>query len=687
MGKRVFISYSHQDSVCAKGIARFLTRQGYDVWIDVDKLVVGQSWANNINEALQTADMMIALISKNSVRRMEVLREISEALDRNEKDENFYVLFVVIGNVHPSWFPDTGDGKVKKIIECLQVIQFIQLDAKGTISIAKMQELIRALNGKMTYTEGIDFRKSNEYIYEAGVPEKVYDNVAENCFYRVHASDLAPSTAFPFALDNQWLPDEIIADDSDMKGQFMHYGFEAECVQQFLETYQMKNLYLALMHTRQIILNRASILNSKSLQKLYFAHEYKEREQNAFAHLLKNGSIIVFLYGDHELTPYVDELPEYSTMRHAVDEWNRLCTEIAMYCIRENWETPVDKHSQELVKQCTTLAFNKETNDMLAECFDFDVVQKKEFLSTLKEIEMSVFLQTHIIGTGRRSDVKGYSRSAFYRNFVVVDKSEDHPDPVLNCIFDEKKPFHRELKKMIDVYYNSIFTNFFNCAALIPSDIRPEDTFIHQLYLTHGLKEVSPDELEYAFSEFFGNEAILDKIGEIGDNFYLENWSLDRIISYREGMHWREYIELVEYITNRSTYWEVDFSDIENLIELFVESIKECQAKEGTVSKRIPFVPAYTFRICIGSKVLDIVCNRNVRKLKTYKGVLSAKTQNSLSIQFLIGDSTSERNRISESIFLPVKIFDGKTNYIGGNSYLEELSSFLTEQCEFMWIY
>ena len=162
-------------------------------------------------------------------------------------------------------------------------------------------------------------------------------------------------------------------------------------------------------------------------------------------------------------------------MRHAVDEWNRLCTEIAMYCIRENWETPVDKHSQELVKQCTTLAFNKETNDMLAECFDFDVVQKKEFLSTLKEIEMSVFLQTHIIGTGRRSDVKGYSRSAFYRNFVVVDKSEDHLDPVLNCIFDEKKPFHRELKKMIDVYYNSIFTNFFNCAALIPSDIRPDN--------------------------------------------------------------------------------------------------------------------------------------------------------------------------------------------------------------------
>ena len=324
---------------------------------------------------------------------------------------------------------------------------------------------------------------------------------------------------------------------------------------------------------------------------------------------------------------------------------------------------------------------------MLAECFGFDVTQKKEFFTILKEIEMAVFLQTHIIGTGHRSEVKGYSRSAFYRNFVVVDSSKEHPDPVLNCIFDENKPFHQELKKIIDVYYNSIFTNYFNCAALIPSDIRPEDTFIHQLYLTHGIKEVCPDELEYAFSEFFKNETLLDKIGEIGKDFYLDNWSLDRIVSYREGMYWREYIELMEYIINRSAYWEVDFSDIENLIDLFVKSVKECATEEHEKDNRRSFVPAYTFRICIGSKVLDVVCNRNVRKLKTYTGILSAKNQNSLSIQFLIGDSTSEKNKISDSIFLPVKIFDGKTNYMGGSSYFEELSNFLTDQCGFMWIY
>ena len=99
------------------------------------------------------------------------------------------------------------------------------------------------------------------------------------------------------------------------------------------------------MHTRQIILNRASILNSRSLQGFYCSDSgYSENEKEAFSELLQNGSIIVFLYGDNELTPYVSKMPKYSTMRHSVEAWNDLCTQISMYCIRENWETPVDRN-------------------------------------------------------------------------------------------------------------------------------------------------------------------------------------------------------------------------------------------------------------------------------------------------------------------------------------------------------
>lgn len=687
MKRKIFLSYSHQDHICARGIARFLLRQGYDVWIDVDKLVTGQEWASDINEALKSANAVIVLISKNSARRAEVLREASEALIRNEYDNEFRVIFVVIGSVHPTWFVCEKKAIVERIINYLQKIQFVQLDARGTISISGMQNILRALDGRIIYSESQDILKSNDYIYEAGIPEKVYDNEAENCFYRVHSSDLTPSAVYPFALDNQWLPDEIMMANSDLRDQFLKYGFESEKVQEYLEPFQMKNLYLSLMHARQIILNRASILNSRSLQRLYcLGNSFDENEEAAFASLLENGSIIVFLYGDGELTPYVSKLPQYTTMQHAVSDWNKLCEKISMYCIRENWETPIDRHREMFVKQCTTLANNSGINDMLAECFGFDTVQKKEFFTVLKEIEMTVFLQTHIIGTGHRSTVEGYSRSSFYENFIVVNKSEKHSDPVLNCIFDENKPFHEELKKIIDVYYNSMFSNCFDCAALIPNNIDPKDTFIYQLYLEHGNKEVGPDELEYAFSEFFKNESILKKIKEIGDEFFIDTWTMEKIVRFREGIHWQEYIELLEYVTTRVTHWEVDFSEIENLVDLFVGSIKECSQGEGRKGDCIKFTPAYTFRICIGSKVLDVVCSENVRKLKTYPGMFFSKNQNSMSIQFFIGDSTSQKNSVFNSVFPPIKIFDGKTNYIGGNAYYEEICNFLVNQGGFMWV-
>lgn len=687
VNKKIFISYSHQDHTCAQGIGRFLLRQGYDVWIDVEKLVTGKEWAEDINEAMKKANVFVVLLSKNSIRRPEVLREISLALERMKSDDKFKVIFIVIGKLHPSWFAGNDERTTKNVVDYLQKVQFVQLDARGTIKISSMQELLKALDGKLIYSDGtINYDDNSDYVFEGGMPEKTYDNDSENSFFKVHFSDLSPSTAFPFGLDNQWLPDEIMHDDSLFRGEFLKDGFGSEKVQKYLENFHKHNLFLALIHTRQLILNRASILNSRSIQRFYCDSGYTYNEKKAFEELLKNGSIIVFLYGNNELTPFVSKLPDYSTMSYAIDAWNDLCTRISMYCIRENWENPVDKHSIDFVKHCTTLAFNKEINEMLVECLGYDDTKKHDFYDVLKEIEMTVFLQTHILGTGNKSKVEGYSRSTFYKNFIVLDKGIDVSRSVLDCIFDSNKPFHEELKKIIDVYYNSIFTNYFNCDAMIPNNIDPKDTYLYQLYLQHGIKEVGPDELKYAFSEFFKNDKILEVISEIGEDFYIDNWSLERIFKYREGMQWREYIELLEYITNRSSSWEIDFSEIEKLVEIFVNSITS--SKEGIVEikKANKFVPSYTFRICIGSKVLDIVCCDNIRKLKSYPGSFFDKSQNNLSIQFLLGDSTSSKNNVADSIFLPIKIFDGRTNYIDGSRYFEEICDFLIEQCEFMWI-
>ena len=64
----------------------------------------------------------------------------------------------------------------------------------------------------------------------------------------------------------------------------------------------------------------------------------------------------------------------------------------------------------------------------------------------------------------------------------------------------------------------------------------------------------------------------------------------------------------MEYITNRSIYWKVDFSDIEKLTELFVISVNECTKVQMPQKYRAVFTPAYTFRICIGCEMWDIIC-------------------------------------------------------------------------------
>lgn len=172
MKRKVFISYSHQDSITAKGISRFLARQGFDVWIDVDNLVYGKEWAGNIDEAIAAADVFLAVISRNSVRRPEVLREVAEALLLEKAKPDYQVLFIVMGSVHTSWFSDEDRDIAAEIIQHLNDVQFIRLNARGSITIGKMQDLIGAMEGKLIYTNESEVPSDGNYIYESGMPEE-----------------------------------------------------------------------------------------------------------------------------------------------------------------------------------------------------------------------------------------------------------------------------------------------------------------------------------------------------------------------------------------------------------------------------------------------------------------------------------------------------------------------------------
>lgn len=670
MAEKVFISYSHQDSVCAHGIARFLARHGCDVWIDSEKLSLGSKWSSDINDALARADVTIGILSASSVRRKEVLKEIGISMKRMKEEgiEHFRLLFVVVGKIHRSWFSDPEASR--EIIDYLSQYQYIELSAYGEITIDTMKKLLQAIRND-TIKEGhfrFQIEEENAYINQNALPEKTFDNRFNQVYYRTYPADLSASCVYPFALDSQWLMEKMYDPSQQLYDEFGQYGFASKKVKEELYTYKRDNFYLSLLHFKQIVIRRECLLSDPYFIELI---RTEDRQRDAFKKLLANGSIVLFLYGNRQITPFV-----YDRKDEPSKAYNQLCSEVPVYCIRENWANPIDSHSIEFLRFCCNLASEKENNILLAETMHLKDRQIDEFLLTLKTISMQAFCQTHMNGTGKGGSVDGYFRSLFYRNYIVKEEGED---PIDQCLIDPDKPFAHELKRLVDIYYNSIFINSFQCDALTPYDTKAENTYLNRLYLKHGEKEVSIEELEYAFAEFFSDCEILDEIGLLNDYIDLKDYDLDRICALRQKEEWQEYTELLEMIARRSNSWKVDFNEIELLLQRLLRCFDENDPR-STDKKEA----AYTFRVCVGSRVLDIVRTERISKLKEYIGSYDKTSEVPLTVQFSIGDLSREEKHLSIGIL--VTLFDGRIDMADGSLFFNRLKDFLIQNHSFIMV-
>jgi len=92
---KIFISYASEDRVEVKILADKLKSEGFDPWIDVDKILPGQDWRNVIKKAVRESNVIIVCLSVNSVRKEGfVQKEIAFAVDvAEEKPED--VIFII----------------------------------------------------------------------------------------------------------------------------------------------------------------------------------------------------------------------------------------------------------------------------------------------------------------------------------------------------------------------------------------------------------------------------------------------------------------------------------------------------------------------------------------------------------------------------------------------------------------
>ena len=78
--KMIFISHAWEDFEFTKWLALQLGKEGYGVWCDVTKLLGGENWPREINEALQNRTVkFLFILSKSSNTKPDPLGELEKA--------------------------------------------------------------------------------------------------------------------------------------------------------------------------------------------------------------------------------------------------------------------------------------------------------------------------------------------------------------------------------------------------------------------------------------------------------------------------------------------------------------------------------------------------------------------------------------------------------------------------------
>lgn len=162
---RVFISYSHQDKKHAMLIAEQLKAEDHEVWFDSWSLKLGDNLLKKISEGIETADVLILLISKNTAKSKWVMHEFSAiAFNELSKQKQRIIPVIIDKGPIPNYLSQylyvdmSSDFKlgVQKLIASLahegreetdESVEALQKEQKQESRDAKISELAKALHG------------------------------------------------------------------------------------------------------------------------------------------------------------------------------------------------------------------------------------------------------------------------------------------------------------------------------------------------------------------------------------------------------------------------------------------------------------------------------------------------------------------------------------------------------------
>src|SRR3981081_3749887 len=88
---RVFISYASQDAAVAVAIVEALERHGLKCWIAPRDVTPGEFYAESIVHAIDSAKVVVLVLSQNAAHSHHVLREVERASSKRHSLVSFRI--------------------------------------------------------------------------------------------------------------------------------------------------------------------------------------------------------------------------------------------------------------------------------------------------------------------------------------------------------------------------------------------------------------------------------------------------------------------------------------------------------------------------------------------------------------------------------------------------------------------
>ena len=193
----LFISYATEDHELADWLALHLAAEGYEVWYDRIKLLGGESYPNDIDDALKNKTFRVLhLLSRHSKDKANPVKERTAALNIGREREVDFLIPLNIDGLTATELPwMTAD------------LTYIPFNGDWAGGLSKLLKKLNSLNAPKRLTDGRGIVRNyfaDQQLVQQ-VPEPIWSNVIEFVQFPESIYRITPRGSGPV----QWQPDPI----------------------------------------------------------------------------------------------------------------------------------------------------------------------------------------------------------------------------------------------------------------------------------------------------------------------------------------------------------------------------------------------------------------------------------------------------------------------------------------------